>query len=319
LNWIRVDADYEAEDWLVDLPKPIRCAWIDLQLECPRPGRPNGDIPPPSARAWAKLWGWEPDVVAHMLDHADQAGVISIDSDRQVLTILNWREKQHPEACRKQAERQKSKNVPDSPPVSGLSDDVADSPDIRSRATSPITVTEKEKTSYEVQKKKPAPFSCGNELADELVARIRSAPRYEDFTPPVGIVLRVIERLRQTAPDDEFILGLAHGFVEKAQRWHKAKPEYIDPLRTLGQWARREEALWRQIRRERARDGALQHPTDQHPAQGIDFIKQEIHDNSQSPPEVRLVYLCLDGKTPFDVDAFYEARGVPEHRRRKYL
>lgn len=89
-------------------------------------------------------------------------------------------------------------------------------------------------------------------LARDVALGIRTSRNYEQFEPPLDAVLELIEFAREFAPDDDAVRSVVEAFRERAAT--RRKPEYSQPVVALKKWISRDEAVWRQVRRQREID-----------------------------------------------------------------
>lgn len=94
----------------------------------------------------------------------------------------------------------------------------------------------------------------GSDLAPEIVLSIRSAKGYESFAPERSEVQAMLDATSEFVPDDDAIRETVSAFVDRANKRRGQRPEYSDPILTIRNWLRRDEARFRQIKRQREID-----------------------------------------------------------------
>lgn len=101
-RWIRLDADWDTSDWLIDLQPGGRLAWIELMCYVKRSGK-EGRVKAMTPRAASRLWRIAEDDVIEMLEDATEDGALALDDGDWVLA--NWRKYQEVDATTKERSR----------------------------------------------------------------------------------------------------------------------------------------------------------------------------------------------------------------------
>lgn len=169
MRWIRLDAEFDTEEWLYVLSEGAQLAWIKLQCWTKVYGI-RGRVKALNPLVAARRWGVGEESVAKMLAAALAAGKILYDGENWLLT--EWAEVQEvdssAERVRRHRERRKEVDVPapdvtDETPVTAVTrytvteTDVTDETDCNDdpcRVTVTVTETEKENPPIGGQKKK---------------------------------------------------------------------------------------------------------------------------------------------------------------------
>lgn len=118
----------------------------------------------------------------------------------------------------------------------------------------------------------------GDDLPCQFVKIIRSSKHYGKFAPTEKRVRQLIAHWQTYAPDDQVILDKALAFRDRAQA-QRPREVYADPLRTLDNWCKSDEAKWRSVKRQREIDAERAarsapppaEPQPDQPRPGIDF------------------------------------------------